>query len=657
MSIDGLISGLDTTSIIEGLVALQEQQIDRLNVRRDEILVEQTAFQGIEARLTAFRSTLGQLNRSANSVFEASSGTSSDEDILTVSAGGGAAEASYVVRVNSLARAQQLSSQGFDRESTTISEGTISFRVGDNAATEITIDESNNTVNGLVDAINVQSDDISASIVRDQANGTDRILLTSRLTGAANEIEITNNLGAAGENVVRPDFSGPPVQEASNAAIQLGSGPGAIIAEFDTNTVDELIEDVTLNLSAADVDREVTINVERDTEAAEETIRRFVDEYNGIVNFIDQQTQFNPDTGVGSPLIGNRSVANLENTLSALVTEAVPGLDSSLNRFSQIGISIGAQGQLSLDSEQLSDALDGNIEGVEPTDIQRLFGLSAESSNSNIQFLLGSSRTEASTEDYQVDITQAAEQGSIIAGTSLASSIVIDGTNNGFQISIDGVLSEELTLEEGTYTPEELAAQLEAQINASEALDRREVAVSIEGGALEITSLVFGERSEVSELSGSALSVLGFDGSESGQGQDVAGHFIVDGVIETATGTGRLLIGDIANANTADLQLRISLDADQIEEGPEGSLSVSRGVTSRLDQYFETVLDPETGTVRTVNDNFELRLESLDASIQRVNEISEARSASLVEQFTILERTLSELQSTSSFLASQLASL
>ena len=657
MSIDGLISGLDTTSIIEGLVALQEQQIDRLNVRRDEILVEQTAFQGIEARLTAFRSTLGQLNRSANSVFEASSGTSSDEDILTVSAGGGAAEASYVVRVNSLARAQQLSSQGFDRESTTISEGTISFRVGDNAATEITIDESNNTVNGLVDAINVQSDDISASIVRDQANGTDRILLTSRLTGAANEIEITNNLGAAGENVVRPDFSGPPVQEASNAAIQLGSGPGAIIAEFDTNTVDELIEDVTLNLSAADVDREVTINVERDTEAAEETIRRFVDEYNGIVNFIDQQTQFNPDTGVGSPLIGNRSVANLENTLSALVTEAVPGLDSSLNRFSQIGISIGAQGQLSLDSAQLSDALDGNIEGVEPTDIQRLFGLSAESSNSNIQFLLGSSRTEASTEDYQVDITQAAEQGSIIAGTSLASSIVIDGTHNGFQISIDGVLSEELTLEEGTYTPEELAAQLEAQINASEALDRREVAVSIEGGALEITSLVFGERSEVSELSGSALSVLGFDGSESGQGQDVAGHFIVDGVIETATGTGRLLIGDIANANTADLQLRISLDADQIEEGPEGSLSVSRGVTSRLDQYFETVLDPETGTVRTVNDNFELRLESLDASIQRVNEISEARSASLVEQFTILERTLSELQSTSSFLASQLASL
>ena len=657
MSIDGLISGLDTTSIIEGLVALQEQQIDRLNVRRDEILVEQTAFQGIEARLTAFRSTLGQLNRSANSVFEASSGTSSDEDILTVSAGGGAAEASYVVRVNSLARAQQLSSQGFDRESTTISEGTISFRVGDNAATEITIDESNNTVNGLVDAINVQSDDISASIVRDQANGTDRILLTSRLTGAANEIEITNNLGAAGENVVRPDFSGPPVQEASNAAIQLGSGPGAIIAEFDTNTVDELIEDVTLNLSAADVDREVTINVERDTEAAEETIRRFVDEYNGIVNFIDQQTQFNPDTGVGSPLIGNRSVANLENTLSALVTEAVPGLDSSLNRFSQIGISIGAQGQLSLDSAQLSDALDGNIEGVEPTDIQRLFGLSAESSSSNIQFLLGSSRTEASTEDYQVDITQAAEQGSIIAGTSLASSIVIDGTNNGFQISIDGVLSEELTLEEGTYTPEELAAQLEAQINASEALDRREVAVSIEGGALEITSLVFGERSEVSELSGSALSVLGFDGSESGQGQDVAGHFIVDGVIETATGTGRLLIGDIANANTADLQLRISLDADQIEEGPEGSLSVSRGVTSRLDQYFETVLDPETGTVRTVNDNFELRLESLDASIQRVNEISEARSASLVEQFTILERTLSELQSTSSFLASQLASL
>ena len=42
-SIDGLVSGLDTSSIIEGLVSLQASQVDRLNGRKDEILVQQTA--------------------------------------------------------------------------------------------------------------------------------------------------------------------------------------------------------------------------------------------------------------------------------------------------------------------------------------------------------------------------------------------------------------------------------------------------------------------------------------------------------------------------------------------------------------------------------------------------------------------------------------
>ena len=51
-SIDGLVSGLDTTSIIEGLVSIQQNQVDRLNVRKSEIFTRQTAFQGVEARVT-----------------------------------------------------------------------------------------------------------------------------------------------------------------------------------------------------------------------------------------------------------------------------------------------------------------------------------------------------------------------------------------------------------------------------------------------------------------------------------------------------------------------------------------------------------------------------------------------------------------------------
>jgi flagellar capping protein FliD len=76
-----------------------------------------------------------------------------------------------------------------------------------------------------------------------------------------------------------------------------------------------------------------------------------------------------------------------------------------------------------------------------------------------------------------------------------------------------------------------------------------------------------------------------------------------------------------------------------------------------MDQYFADLLDTESGTLKTASEDFELRIESLDASIERVNAISEAKTQFLIEQFAALERVLGELQGTSSFLSAQLASL
>lgn len=654
-NIEGLVSGLDTTSIIEGLVSLQESQVQRLDSRISAIETQKAAFQGIEARVLSLSSSMSQLNRSAGSAFDRMTGTSSDEASLTVTADSGAAAGSYQLRVNSLARAHQIGSQGFDDTSSTIPQGEISFQVGDRPAATVTIDETNNTVEGLVEAINSQSDDVSASIVFDQGNSANRILLTSRHTGAANEIEVTNSLASATGNEVRPDFGGVAIQEASNATIQLGSGAGALVAEYESNSVDGLIEGVTLNLLSADVDKEITVNVARDTETAQDAIETFVDRYNSLIGFIDSQTSFDPETNQGSPLLGNRNASNLKNTLSSLVTEAVPGLDGSLNRLSQIGIDIDSTGRLAINVSELSQALEGEVEGIDPSEIGRLFGLSGVSDNSGVEFLLGSSETLETTSGYQVDISQAAERGSVTATTALASSIVIDSSNNQFEFSLDGLESQTIELGDGTYTSQELADHLAARINNSPDLKGAEVEVSVDGGSLQITSARYGSDSRIENLAGSALTALGFDGSESGVGKDVEGTFIVDGVVETATGSGRLLIGDAENANTADLQLRITLDSSQVDSGVESTINISRGITSKLDQYFSDITEDEIGTMAVVNEDFDLRIESIEASIARVNSISEAKTQYLIEQFTVLERTLSDLQSTSSFLTSQLA--
>ena len=653
-SIDGIVSGFDTSSVIESLLGFQQNQVETFNARKADITTEQTAFKGIEAQLLTLQSSLTQLNRTTSSVFDSVSATSTHEDILRVAADNGAIQGTYQVTVQSLATAHQIGSQGFSESSDQIGTGTITFQVGSGAATTITVDQGNNTLESLAASINDQVEDVSAGIIFDQGSSSYRLLLTSAETGADNVINVTNTLDS--NTGIVPDFSGPAIQEAANAVLTLGSGPGAISASYASNQIDGLIQDVTIDLRSAAPDTTVTIDLERDTESAKAAIEGFVENYNSVIEFIENQTRFNPDTEEASPLLGNRSVINIKNRLFSLATNTIV-TGTSTTRLSQIGIDINISGQLTLDSGKLDKALGGQLDDVDPKDIRKLFGLNASSTNAGIEFLTGGVRTAHSDVPYQVDITQAAERATVTATSALASSVVIDGSNDQLQITLDGVVSESLTLNSGTYTQEQLASHVQETINNSTELASHNVIVSLDNQQLVITSEAYGSESAIASLSGSASSTLGFSGTESDTGQDVAGVFIVDGVEEIAKGTGRLLVGDSENEHTADLQLLVKLSTDQVVSGSDADLLVSRGVTGQLNQLVNGFLDAETGILKTVEDEFETRLESIDQSIARVEEITNSRRESLIEEFTALESILNELQTTGSFISSQLSSI
>ncbi len=656
-SVDGLISGLNTETIINGLVDLQKNQVDRLTFRKSEIQFQQQAMQGVETRLFSLRAQMVKLNRSSNSAFSARAVKSSKEDIVSATASSNASVGTYNIRVTSRAAAQQLGSTQFNDSAQEITTGSFSIQVGDRPAVAITIDSSNNSVAGLVQAINTQSQDVSAAIVRDSANGTQRILLTSNHSGAANQITIDNQLGTPSGNAIRPDFSGVPIQEATNAIVQIGSGPGAITSEFESNQVDGLIEGVVLDLLSVDANQDVTITVSRDLEAVKTDIQDFVDSYNSLMDFIDEKSKFDTATQTAGPLLGNRSVANLRNQMSEMVTDVLPGSGAGLNRLSQIGISIDSKGELSVDSARLDKALKGEISGVSVDEMPRLFGMTGKSTVTGIEFLLGSTKTKSNGVPYQVDIIQAAERGTVTGATLASDPIVIDSLNKNLEISVDGVKSEVLSLSEGSYTSSQLAAHLQSIINSSQKLANRDVTVTVDSGQLKITSESYGSTSRISGFAGSSLATLGLSGNPTGVGKDVAGRFLVNGVVETATGTGRILIGNQNNANTADLQVRVTLSPGQVQTGVEGEVSVSRGITSRVDQMLGDFLDSSKGAMATINRRFDSQIESIDHAITRVNNISDAKRESLVKQFAALERALSSLQTTQSIVASQLAGI
>jgi flagellar hook-associated protein 2 len=658
ITIDGLVSGIDTESIVEGLLEIQQLQVDRIELKRADVLARQATFSGLEASLVSLRADVSQLARVQNSPLTGNSISVSDETSLTASSSSSAVPGVYRLTVDTVARAHQVASQGFADSDSAINTGTLEIRVGSGELTTITVDASNNTLEGLTESINASGSGLNASIIQDASGGASpyRLLLTSSETGTDNQISITNNLTSGG--ATQPAFDlGNPVQAAEDAQVTIGSGPGAISVESSTNRFGSLIAGVSVDLLNASDGNEVTITVAHDTESAVEAVDSFVNSFNAVLGYIDERSQFNAETEDAGILLGNRSAINIQQQLQQAIISVVPGVSTDLNRLSAIGITVTDKGALQLNRSKLENVLNGNVEGHGPQDVKRLFALGAESTTAGINFVLGSGRTLPSGDTpYQVDITQAAARAALSGTTDLAASTVIDSSNRTIDLTLDGAATT-ITLDEGTYTRQELADHVESLVNGSSELAGRAISATLDGDQLNITSDSYGNSSSLLLSGGTALTALGFTAGAAEVGRDVAGTFIVDGEVESAVGRGQLLSGNAENANTADLQLRITLQESQVTTGIEGEVTVTQGLGGTLDKVLDGILDPIDGRLQTIDDSFNEELESLQTSLDRQQAVFDRQQEVLIREFTALETALSQLQSTSQFVSSQLANL
>lgn len=657
INFNGLVSGLDTSSIIDGLLQIQQRQVDQQNARRAVVLTRQSAFSGVEARLSSFRGALSRLSSLGNSALRGKATNSSHEEILTATASSKAVNGTYKLKVTGLAAAHTLSSQTFASDESELATGALTLQVGSGSAVNIIINSTNNTLNGVAEAINNSAAEVTASVIRDESSSTQpyRLLLTSNKTGEDFAITVSTRFEVPnGSEQTLAINTGSPVQAAADAVIELGSGAGKITAKSSTNRFDNLIAGVTIDALTADATKEVTLTVSADAEKAAEAIGDFVDAYNDLNAYITEQTKYTSATGRAGLLLGDRSVTAIQAELQQALTTGIAGLSGQMNRLSTAGISFDDKGNLQFDEAQLKAALNGEVDGVDPNDVARLFALGADSTSFGVQFVVGSSRTQDGT--VSVDITAAAERASI-TGTALAGSIVVNGSNNTLNISIDGTASSAITLRSGTYTQAEYAQMVQDSINANEQLGSRDVSVSVSGGRLKIETVAYGSAAKINGLSGNALATMGFVGTENDIGQDVVGKFIVGGREETATGRGNILVGDKDNENTADLQVRVTLGNADLGAGNEATLTVTRGYASRLDLAIADLSDEESSIIANANKRFTETAESIQQSIDRLNARFEAQKESLLKQFTALENVLGQLQTTGNFIGAQLASL
>ena len=169
----GIGSGVLTSDLVDQLVAAERAPTEnRLNQKTERTDALISAYGKLRSAVTELRLPMRQLG-SADAM-KSFSATSSGSNVEVSVDAGKAARGSYSVDVLSLAESQALAStETFaDRDATSVGRGTMTLQVGDKT-TEITIDSSNDTLQGLANAINEANAGVSAGVI-DTVSGRNR---------------------------------------------------------------------------------------------------------------------------------------------------------------------------------------------------------------------------------------------------------------------------------------------------------------------------------------------------------------------------------------------------------------------------------------------------------------------------------------------------
>lgn len=422
--IDGLASGLNTTAILNQLMAIERQPLVRLQQRQSTWKTRIDAWGQIDAKLSALNTALQDLRQKADfNVFKAAS---TNDKIFTATASSSASAGTFSFKVEKLAVSHQQISNGFAASTDLVGTGRATVSQG---LASVGITSVNASTGGLATGgydLEVTAVDTGAGTATVVFNGQQQTVSigpgTFTLTSSGGSIDVTVgsqfkvgtadiavivtdatttvadfqskvNTAQAGssaslvntgsgatpyklivtssetgtDNALTIDVSGlsgftsmTDLRAADNAKITFGGGTQQIISQ--SNTVKDVLAGVTINLVSADAATEVTLTVSQDQDALVAKVKKFVDNLNAVVSTVKNHTKYDVDKKKGGTLLGDLRAREVV----ADITEALGYQDSSLtySYLASVGVSVDRNGTWSLDETKLKSALAANSDHV-----------------------------------------------------------------------------------------------------------------------------------------------------------------------------------------------------------------------------------------------------------------------------------------------------
>ncbi len=500
----------------------------------------------------------------------------------------------------------------------------------------------------------------SGSIVVTQAD------FETELVGAGAEgLKLSFSTGELnGGDTFQVQTFAPLLQEASNAAIAYGASGGGgspITVVSQNNKFQNVVAGLTLEVKQeTPAGEHVTVTTDPDIESIRGSIQGLLDAYNDANKFIDDQNKYDAEKKQGGILLGDSIIQQMQYSLRGMMSSTVNSDSDRYRQLSSIGIRTGIDGQLSVkDSSRLDEALREDLD-----EVVSFFTDSGYTSGGGLEFVSSSSTTKEG-DNYNVNVTQAATQGTYVGATITdpgSTPLVLDSTNNRVRLRVNGKLSNDIVLAAKTYdSVSELVNELQQRIDGDSRIGSLGIEVTWVDmgsgqGRLELTSSTYGAKSAVlidTTVSNSGTALIGLDHGVATTGVDVKGT--IDG--EEAVGAGQYLTGKSDSKTVAGLKVKVTLTADQLGSDPEGSVTLSKGMASKLSSLLDGLtatgnglLDTRIKSYTNQNTNLAERITEFDARLA-------SRRERLTKQYQAMEDALAKLNSTGDYITSWASTL
>ena len=372
----GIASGLDTESIIKNLMKIETAKVDRQFQQKTLLEWKRDDYRAINNNLRTLREK-NVFNLKLQGTFLAKKVTSSDENVLSATAGPDTMEGSYSVKVNQLAKGASVISNEVNL-GTGFTDGSFKIKGGEGTEeVEISV-AATDTIGDVIAKINAGSEKTGVSAMYDQ--NLKQIFLITKATGEKAEINITGDdtiLTKLGLGTITNPVKG------QNALIEFN---GQTLS-YDSNQFSLYGINMTLKKEGTTVD----VTVAKNIDSIVDQIKGFVEQYNTIMTDIGTKLSekryrdYNPLTDEQKADMKEKDIENWEekarsgifradgllNSIASslrMTTGDAVATGSEYKTLSSIGITTSPDwkdnGKLYIDEEKLREALTDDLDGV-----------------------------------------------------------------------------------------------------------------------------------------------------------------------------------------------------------------------------------------------------------------------------------------------------